>query len=40
LHRWKKLQGLGGVMFWEFAGDKNLVLQKTIAETLGINAAE
>jgi chitinase len=30
-------KGLGGVMFWDFAGDKNLKLQKTIAETLGIN---
>lgn len=29
-------QGLGGVMFWDFSGDKNLVLQKTIAKTLGI----
>jgi chitinase len=33
-------KGLGGVMFWDFAGDKNLKLQKTIAETLGIAKAE
>ncbi len=29
-------KGLGGVMFWEFSGDKKLVLQKTIAKVLGI----
>ncbi len=29
-------KGLGGVMFWDFSGDENLVLQRTIAETLGI----
>lgn len=33
-------KGLGGVMFWDFSGDKKLVLQKTIAETLGIRKAE
>lgn len=33
-------KGLGGVMFWDFAGDKNLTLQKTIAETLGIKTSE
>jgi len=30
-----KEKGLGGVMFWEFSGDKNLTLQKSIAELLG-----
>lgn len=29
--------GLGGVMFWDFTGDKDLELQKIIAKTLGIN---
>ena len=33
-------KGLGGVMFWDFTGDKNLVLQKTIAQTLGLKVAE
>ena len=30
-------QGLGGVVCWEFAGDKYLTLQKTIAKTLDID---
>ncbi|MFV0341265.1 MAG: glycosyl hydrolase family 18 protein, partial [Anaerocolumna sp.] len=29
--------GLGGVMFWDFTGDKDLELQKIIANTRGIN---
>ena len=33
-------KGLGGVMFWDFAGDKKLVLQKIIAKTLGIGRKE
>jgi chitinase len=33
-------KGLGGVMFWEFAGDKNKVLQRTIAEVLGLKKVE
>jgi chitinase len=28
-------KGLGGVMFWDFSGDLDYILQKTIAETLG-----
>jgi chitinase len=33
-------KGLGGVMFWDFAGDKDLTLQKAIAETLGISTVD
>jgi chitinase len=33
-------KGLGGVMFWDFSGDKNLTLQKTIAGKLGIITTE
>ncbi|MGF7144893.1 chitinase [Anaerotaenia torta] len=29
-------KGLGGVMFWEFSGDRKLVLQKTITKVLEI----
>lgn len=32
-------KGLGGVFFWEFGGDRNLVLQKVIAETLDLETA-
>lgn len=33
-------KGLGGIFFWEFGEDRNLVLQKTIAETLGLEAVK
>jgi chitinase len=33
-------KGLGGVMFWDFTGDMHLVLQKTIANTLGLKEEE
>lgn len=32
-----KDMGLGGAMFWEFSGDKELVLQKLVASSLEIN---
>lgn len=33
-------KGLGGVFFWEFGGDRNLVLQKVISETLGLKTVQ
>jgi chitinase len=38
--KYARERGLGGVMFWDFSGDKYLTLQQTIAETLGITATE